>query len=91
MFTRYSNTKQVDILPSKTQVLCNQVPFNVPYDVMSKSHEQRVIPKEHIAKLTNLVLLFNPAVYSNTLLITTFIKVVLSRNSYCNTIGNQDI
>ena len=64
------------------------------YSMVSRvnhNYEQRLIPKEHIATLTNLVLLFNPAVYSNTLLIKTFIKVVLSQNSYCNTIGDQDI
>ena len=45
--------------------------------------------QEHTATLINLVLLFNPAVYSYTLLIKTSIKVILSQNSYCNTIGEQ--
>ena len=54
---------------------------------MCKSREQRLITKEHIATHTNLILPFKPALYSSTLLIKC-LKVVLSQNSYCNTIGH---
>ena len=59
--------KQVDVLPSKNQVL---------NDVTSKSCEQRLITKGHVAMHTNLILLFKPALYSSTLVIKLFIKVV---------------
>ena len=47
--------------------------FNVVFnDVISKSREQRLITKEHIATYANLVLLFKPALYSITLVIELF-------------------
>ena len=52
------------------------------------SREQRLITKEHIATHTNLILPFKPALYSSTLSIKC-LKVVLSQNSYCNTIGQS--
>ena len=46
---------------------------NSPYnDVTSKSHEQRLITKEHIAMHANLILLFKPDLYSSTLVIKLF-------------------
>ena len=48
---------------------------------------------EHIAMHANLILLFKPALYSSTSVIKLFessiAKVVLCRNSYCNTIGQS--
>ena len=41
-------------------------------DVNSKSHEQGLITKEHIATHTNLILLFKPALYSSTLVMILF-------------------
>ena len=41
-------------------------------DVTGKSHEQRLITKEHIAMHVNLILLFKPALYSSTLVIKHF-------------------
>ena len=41
-------------------------------DVTSKSREQRLITKEHIATHANLILLFKPALYSSTLVIKLF-------------------
>ena len=38
-------------------------------DVTDKSREQKLITKKHIAMHTNLILLFKPALYSNTLVI----------------------
>ena len=55
-------------------------------DITSKSREQRLITKEHIATHVNLILLFKPALYSSTLV---YLKVVLCRNSYCSTIGQS--
>ena len=46
---------------------CNS--FN---DVISKSREQRLITKEHIATDANLILLFKPTLYSSTLEIELF-------------------
>ena len=37
---------------------------------------------------TNLILPFKPALYFSTLMVNV-LKVVLSRNSYCNTIGQS--
>ena len=56
--------KQVDVLPSKNLVL---------NDITSKSCEQRLITKGHIATHINLIL---SALYSSTLVIKLFIKVV---------------
>ena len=62
--------KQVDVLPSKNQMLCtaNLLLFNVllKYLFMSDSCEPRLITKEHIAMHTNLIpsVLFKPALYS---------------------------
>ena len=76
--------KQVDVLPSKNQAMCKlnhcqstaiQCIVIVINDITSKSCEQRLITKEHIATYTNLILLFKPVLYSSTLVI----KVVLSR------------
>ena len=50
--------------------------------VTCKLREQRLITKEHIAMHINL------ALYSSTLVIKC-LKVVLSQNSYCNTIGQS--
>ena len=41
-------------------------------DVTSKSREQILITKEHIATHANLILLFKPALYSSTLVIKLF-------------------
>ena len=41
-------------------------------DVTSKSREQRLITKEHIATNANLILPFKPALYSSTSVIKTF-------------------
>ena len=41
-------------------------------DVTSKSREQRLITKEHIATHANLILLFKSALYSSTLVIKLF-------------------
>ena len=41
-------------------------------DVTSKSREQRLITREHIAKHANLILLFKPTLYSSTLVIKLF-------------------
>ena len=46
---------------------CNS--FN---DVISKSREQRLITKEHIATDANLILPFKPALYPSTLEIELF-------------------
>ena len=54
-------------------------------DVTCKSHEQRLITK---AMHSNLFFLFKHALYSRTLVIKV---VVLSHNSYCNTIGQSCI
>ena len=48
---------------------CNNSILN---DVISKSREQRLITKEHIATDANLILLFKPALYSSTLEIELF-------------------
>ena len=45
---------------------------NSPKDVTSKSREQRLITKKHIATHANLILLFKPALYSITLVIKLF-------------------
>ena len=43
---------QVDVLPSKNQAMyCNSI-----NDITSKSHEQRLITKEHIAMHTHLII-----------------------------------
>ena len=59
-FTCTDSVKQVDVLPSKNQVLCScySMYCNIIYDVTHKSREQRLITKEHIAMHTNLILLF---------------------------------
>ena len=44
-------------------------------DVTSKSREQRLTTKEHIAMNGNLILLFKPALYSSTLVIKLCIKL----------------
>ena len=41
-------------------------------DVISKSREQRLITKEHIATDANLIILFKPALYSSILEIELF-------------------
>ena len=41
-------------------------------DIMSKSCEQRLITKGHIATHTNLILLLKPALYSSTLVLNLF-------------------
>ena len=71
------NFKQVDVLPSKNQAKINhcqstaiQCIVIVLNDVSSKSCEQGLITKEHIAMHTNLILLFKPALYSCTLVET---------------------
>ena len=70
--------KQVDELPSKNQALCVcystviQCIVIVLNDVTSKSCEQRLITKEHIATHANLILLFKPALYSSTLVTKVF-------------------
>ena len=46
--------------------------FNSFNDIISKSREQRLITKEHIATDANLILLFKPALYSSTLEIELF-------------------
>ena len=45
---------------------------NSSNDIISKSREQRLIIKEHIATDANLILLFKPALYSSTLEIELF-------------------
>ena len=54
---------------------------------VSHLNKDSIITKEHIAMHTNLILPFKPALYFNTLVIKCFKSIVLSRNSYCNTIG----
>ena len=47
-----THEKQIDVLPSKKPALlinCYSMYCNNNYDIMSKSHEQRLITKEHIA------------------------------------------
>ena len=56
----------------KLQLIAIVIVFNV---IMSKSHEHRLITKEHIVMHTNLILLFNAALYSITLVMN------LSQNS----------
>ena len=61
-----NNNKQVDVLPSKNQALCNCYCNSNINDVTGKSHEQRLITREHIATHTNLI---PSALYSSTLVI----------------------
>ena len=58
-------------------------------DITSKSREQRLITREHIAMHANLILLFKPALYSSTLVIKLFESSIKFRNYYCNTIGQS--
>ena len=46
--------------------------YKVLNDVTSKSREQRLITKEHIATHANLILLFKPPLYSSTLVMKLF-------------------
>ena len=60
-----------------TVIQCIVIVLN---DVTSKSREQRLITKEHIATHVNLILLFKPTLYSSTLEIELFessIKLLL--------------
>ena len=52
-----------------TGIQCIVIVLN---DITSKSREQRLITKEHIATHANLILLFKPALYSSTLVIKVF-------------------
>ena len=50
----YLFVKQVDVLPSKNQVLCDLI-YNI---INGKSRELRFVTKEHIAMHKNLIPLF---------------------------------
>ena len=50
-------------------------------DVTSKSREQRLITKEHIATHTNLILLFKPALFSSTFY-AEILTVALGQSSF---------
>ena len=55
--------------------LCIVIVLN---DVTSKSREQRLITKEHIATQANLINLFKPALYSSTLVIELYKVEILT-------------
>ena len=79
--------KQVDVLTSKNQALCKlKLPLincysmycnNIYKGITNKSHELRLITKEHIATHTNLILLFKPALYPSTSVIKLFNSIKL--------------
>ena len=50
-------------------IYCYSIVLN---DIKSKSGEQILITKEHIATHANLIILFKPALYSSTLVIKLF-------------------
>ena len=53
-------------------IYCIQCIIIALKDITSKSREQRLITKVHIATHANLILLFKPTLYSSTLVIKLF-------------------
>ena len=78
--------KHVASVASYVFNICNKCSYVLPYnllllrvfnDIMSKSYEQRLVTKEHVAMHTNLILQFKSPLYSSTLVIKLFSSIKL--------------
>ena len=66
-----------NVLPSKNQVLYKLQSTGIHNDIMRKSHEQRLITKDHVAMLAYLNFMFKPVLYSSALVLCLVSNVQL--------------